>query len=211
MKKQALILASVAALSMPVAMAQTTDSSMEDPTVNIAAQQLYQGSIADYLMEQNTLLNNDTTVDASGDFDKLIQAATAAGLLETLQGDGAYTLFAPTNAAFENAFTDAEFEALLQDTTTLEAVLKNHIVNQELTLNDMYYSADLNEYSFETLDGNTLMLSFPANTEAASQEMSEVTIGNVDMLANRPHIIADTVVTNNGTILVIDELLLPAQ
>ena len=68
----------------------------------------------------------DTAV-ASGDFETLVAAVQAAGLVETLKGDGPFTLFAPTDEAFAK-LPEGTLEALLQDTDKLTAILTYHVV-----------------------------------------------------------------------------------
>ena len=47
----------------------------------------------------------------SGQFNTLVAAVQAAGLVETLSGEGPYTVFAPTDAAFEQAFSRFRFNS----------------------------------------------------------------------------------------------------
>ena len=63
----------------------------------------------------------DTAV-AAGNFNTLVTAVKAAGLVETLKGKGPYTVFAPTDAAFAK-IPKADLEALLKDKAKLTAVL----------------------------------------------------------------------------------------
>jgi len=68
----------------------------------------------------------DTAVSA-GTFNTLVQAIQAAGLAETLKGDGPYTVFAPTDQAFAK-LPDGTVEALLADPDKLAQILKYHVV-----------------------------------------------------------------------------------
>lgn len=63
----------------------------------------------------------------AGSFETLLAAATAAGLAETLMGEGPFTVFAPTDEAFA-ALPEGTVEALLEDTDTLTAILLYHVV-----------------------------------------------------------------------------------
>jgi uncharacterized surface protein with fasciclin (FAS1) repeats len=63
----------------------------------------------------------------AGSFDTLVKAIQAAGLVETLQGAGPFTVFAPTDAAFAK-IPAADLEALLADKEKLRAVLTYHVV-----------------------------------------------------------------------------------
>ena len=63
------------------------------------------------------------------DFSTLVSAVSAAGLVETLSGDGPFTVFAPTNAAFE-ALPEGTLDSLLADPTgALTDILTLHVVS----------------------------------------------------------------------------------
>lgn len=68
----------------------------------------------------------------AGSFDTLVKAIQAAGLVETLQGPGPFTVFAPTDAAFAR-IPAADLEALLADREKLRAVLTYHVVPGKVT------------------------------------------------------------------------------
>ena len=61
-------------------------------------------------------------------FETLVTALTAAELVETLQGEGPFTVFAPTDEAFE-ALPEGTLEALLEDEAALTDVLLYHVVS----------------------------------------------------------------------------------
>jgi uncharacterized surface protein with fasciclin (FAS1) repeats len=64
---------------------------------------------------------------SAGSFGTLLTALEAAGLVETLQGEGPFTVFAPTDAAFAKVPAD-QLAALLADKEQLRAVLTYHVV-----------------------------------------------------------------------------------
>ena len=66
-------------------------------------------------------------------------AVEAAGLVETLQGEGPYTVFAPTDEAFAAALEDLGLtaEELLADTETLTSILTYHVVEGEVPAADV--------------------------------------------------------------------------
>jgi len=66
-------------------------------------------------------------VVGSPQFSTLLSAVQAAGLADTLAGDGPFTVFAPTNSAFDKVPADT-LNALLADTEALKAVLLRHVV-----------------------------------------------------------------------------------
>ncbi len=80
----------------------------------------------------------DTVVDVATDhpeFGTLCLALKTAGLVETLQEPGPYTVFAPTDEAFRAL--DEKLDELLADSDALRAVLTNHIVRGSLTASDL--------------------------------------------------------------------------
>ena len=64
---------------------------------------------------------------SAGDFDTLVTAVKAAGLVDTLKGEGPFTVFAPTDAAFAKIPSD-QLNALLNDKDALVKVLTYHVV-----------------------------------------------------------------------------------
>ena len=63
----------------------------------------------------------------SDDFETLVAALEAADLVETLQGEGPFTVFAPVDAAFD-ALPEGTVEGLLEDPDALAAILTYHVV-----------------------------------------------------------------------------------
>lgn len=72
------------------------------------------------------------TAVAAGSFESLVAAVKAAGLVETLKGDGPFTVFAPSDEAFAR-IPAAELEALMADREKLRAVLTYHVVAGKVT------------------------------------------------------------------------------
>ena len=75
-------------------------------------------------------------VAANPDFGILAQLLGAAGLTETLNGEGPFTVFAPNDDAFL-PFTNNEIVSLLGDTDALTNILTYHVVSGELTSTDL--------------------------------------------------------------------------
>ena len=92
------------------------------------------------------------TAAAAQNFKTLIRAAEAAGLYDVLRGDGPFTVFAPSDAAFEN-LPDGTLEALLADREKLTAVLTYHVVPERLTAADL-----IQRREFTTVQGQKLSL-----------------------------------------------------
>ena len=77
----------------------------------------------------------DTAVEA-GTFTTLAAALEAAGLVETLKGEGPFTVFAPTDEAFA-ALPEGTVEGLLADTEALTAILTYHVVPGKVMSGDL--------------------------------------------------------------------------
>lgn len=120
------------------------------------------------------------------DFSTLLNALSAAGLTETLQGEGPFTVFAPTNDAFAK-LSDDELNTLLEDREALERVLSYHVVPGSYTTSDI--TAEMTE--FPTLEGSPLPI-----TEAG---VGEATVTAVNIAAANGVVFAiDTVLTPPG-------------
>jgi transforming growth factor-beta-induced protein len=127
-------------------------------------------------------------VVSSPDHNTLEAALGAAGLVGTLSGDGPFTVFAPTDAAFA-ALPEGTVEALLADIPTLTAILTYHVVGAEA------WSGDLsNKQKIVTLNGKKVTITI--------DEMG-VKINGVAM------VVAADILANNGVVHVIDAVLLP--
>lgn len=127
------------------------------------------------------------TAGAAGSFTTLARAIEAAGLTETLKGEGPFTVFAPTDEAFAK-LPEATLNALLQDREQLRQVLTYHVVPQKVG------SADVALLSTaKTVNGSELSIS------AAD---GKVMVGDATVIQ------ADIPATN-GVIHIIDTVLLP--
>ena len=129
----------------------------------------------------------DTAIEA-GDFTTLVQAVQAAGLEDALRGEGPFTVFAPTDAAF-SALPDGTLEALLADPTgQLQQILLYHVLEGQVQAADV-----ANGLIAGTLQGADV--SFTVNGNEVS--VNDATIIVTDILAS------------NGVIHVIDAVILP--
>ena len=132
-------------------------------------------------------MNIVETAVAAGSFDTLVTAVQAAGLAETLSGEGPFTVFAPTDDAFA-ALPEGTLEGLLEDEEALTAVLTYHVVAGEAM------SGDLSDgMSLETVQGEEVTIS--------------ITDGNV--MVNDANVVQADIETSNGVIHVIDKVILP--
>jgi uncharacterized surface protein with fasciclin (FAS1) repeats len=87
-------------------------------------------------------------------------ALRAAGLTETLEGAGPYTIFAPTNEAF-GKIPSAQLDALMKDPAKLANVIKGHIVSGKMMKADVIkaLTTGKGKATLKTLDGQDLTLS----------------------------------------------------
>jgi uncharacterized surface protein with fasciclin (FAS1) repeats len=138
----------------------------------------------------------------SKDHTTLVAAVKAAGLVETLKGKGPFTVFAPTNDAFEN-LPSGTVETLLkaENKPTLTKVLTYHVVAGRVTyadLKDMIKKGG-GKATLKTVSGGTLT--------AAMNGAVSITI--MDESGNTANITTYDVIQSNGVIHVIDHVLLP--
>jgi len=77
----------------------------------------------------------DTAV-AAGNFQTLVSAVEAAGLVDTLKGEGPFTVFAPTDEAFAK-IPQEQLESLLANKTQLTAVLTYHVIAGKVMSTDL--------------------------------------------------------------------------
>ncbi|DAC45727.1 MAG TPA: fasciclin domain-containing protein [Candidatus Poseidoniales archaeon] len=129
-----------------------------------------------------------TNAQATGVHDTLVDAVIQAGLLETLQGDGPFTVFAPTDAAFEAAGVDLSTFTTDEDNQTLANILTYHVVAGSVTAADV-------------TDGMTAATVNGANLSFSVAD-GVVTVNNAKVTT------AD-VMASNGVIHVIDAVLTP--
>jgi uncharacterized surface protein with fasciclin (FAS1) repeats len=85
--------------------------------------------------ENNTIVENAAAIP---NLSNLVEAVQAAGLAETLSGPGPYTVFAPTNAAFD-LIDRAEFDAIMSEErrNDLAQLLQSHVTDGEVTYGEL--------------------------------------------------------------------------
>ncbi len=132
----------------------------------------------------------DVAVGA-GDFTTLVAAVQAAGLVDTLSGEGPFTVFAPTDAAFEAALADlgVTAEELLAN-PDLGGILTYHVVPGAVPASDV---VTLDGQEVETVNGATVTIS----------------IDGENVMVNDANVITTDIMASNGIIHVIDAVLLP--
>ena len=140
---------------------------------------------------------------ASGNenFGTLVAAVKAADLVGTLQSVGPYTVFAPTNAAF-NALPAGTVPTLLKpkNRSQLQNILTYHVVAGELKAADLIHAIKDNggSYSIETVNGGTL-----------SAQLIDGAPYLIDANRNAAKITATDIDAANGVVHVINRVILP--
>lgn len=152
-----------------------------------AAAMLMTGSVFAGGMKKDIV---DTAVSA-GSFNTLVAAVQAAGLVETLKGDGPFTVFAPTDEAFA-ALPAGTVDDLLkpENKDQLIAVLTYHVVSGKVMSGD--------------IAGKT--------TDAATVQGQMLNINAMDgVMINDSKVVSADIEASNGVIHVIDKVLLPSS
>ena len=137
--------------------------------------------------ETEPTMNIVETAMAAGSFNTLVTAVQAAGLVETLSGEGPFTVFAPTDEAFAQIPAD-QLSALLADKEALTAVLTYHVVAGKVMAEDVVKLSSATtvngqDVDFKVWDGKVMI------------DDAQVTTADID--------------TTNGVIHVINKVILP--
>lgn len=126
-------------------------------------------------------------------FSILVSALSKAGLVNTLDGAGNFTVFAPTNAAFNALFADLGVSGIADlSVETLTPILLYHVLGEEKKasmLTSGYYS------SLSTSQSNNVTMRIDVGSEVKINDVSKVVVADVDV--------------TNGVIHAIDKVLLP--
>ncbi|MEM8904610.1 MAG: fasciclin domain-containing protein [Actinomycetota bacterium] len=169
------VLAAAASRALGAAAWGDDDADTEEPTTEETAAPAADGNIVE-------------VATAAGDFSTLVAAVDAAGLVETLSGEGPFTVFAPTDDAFA-ALPEGLVEALLEDTETLGAILTYHVVAGEVLAADV---VELTEA--ETVNGESVAITV---TDDGGVMVDDANVVQTDIGAT------------NGVIHVIDAVIIP--
>ena len=125
---------------------------------------------------------------AGGNFSTLVRAIQEAGLVDTLNGEGPFTVFAPNDEAFAK-IPEEELAALMANKTMLSEVLTYHVVS------GMIMSTDLSDgMTLPTVQGENLTITI---TEDDTVMINDAKVVQADM------------VVKNGVIHFIDTVLMP--
>ncbi|MDX1654985.1 MAG: fasciclin domain-containing protein [Candidatus Competibacteraceae bacterium] len=127
-----------------------------------------------------------TAIEAQG-FNTLVEAVKAAGLVETLQGEGPFTVFAPTDEAFA-ALPEGTLDSLLADKQALTRVLTYHVVPGKVTAEQV-----MGMNSAETVQGQSIDISTMEDA----------------VMVDGARVVQADIMASNGVIHVIDQVILP--
>ena len=171
-------------LAFGLVVAACGDDDAEEVTTTVAVAETEDGADA----EMDEMLDIVDTAVGAGSFTTLATALTAAGLVDTLKGDGPFTVFAPTDEAFA-ALPEGTLETLLADIPALTDILLYHVVSGDVRA--------------ETVVGLE---------SATTVQGSDISIAIVDggvVLNGVTNVTATDIEASNGVIHVIDSVLLP--
>jgi len=126
-----------------------------------------------------------TAASNNPELSTLVTAVDAAGLVDTLNSGGPWTVFAPANAAFE-VIPQADLDALLADTDQLTSVLTYHVIEGELSPEDL-------AGTHTPVNGAELTV------EGSGEEFT----------VNDANVVCGNVQTANATVYIIDAVLMP--
>ncbi|MEZ5740227.1 MAG: fasciclin domain-containing protein [Burkholderiaceae bacterium] len=127
----------------------------------------------------------DTAVKA-GQFNTLVKAVQAAGLVDTLKSPGPFTVFAPTDEAFAK-LPAGTVEALLKDPAKLKSILTYHVVPGQVM------AKDVTSGEAKTVQG----------------QMVNLMAKDGKVMINDANVVGADVAASNGVIHVIDTVILP--
>ena len=172
-----LLVSVVLAACAPAATPAPTEPPMVEPTpVPPEPEPMKKGTIVDIAV-------------ADGRFKTLAAALEAAGLVETLQGEGPFTVFAPTDDAFAK-LPEGTVEGLLNDIPTLTSILLYHVV-----------------------EGKVMAADVVGLSEAVTVGGPKVAVKVMDgkVYINDAQVVITDIEADNGVIHVIDTVLLPPK
>lgn len=150
------------------------------------------GTVAASFMALPAIAQDIVDVAAgAGSFTTLVAAVEAAGLVDTLKGDGPFTVFAPTDEAFA-ALPEGTVEGLLQpeNRETLTSILTYHVVPAAVPASDLVGQT----VAVRTVNGTRLTVD---GRDGVSVDGATVTQPDIE--------------ASNGIIHVIDQVLIPGE
>ena len=130
------------------------------------------------------------TAVSAGSFKTLVAAVQAAGLVETLKGDGPFTVFAPTDEAFAK-LPKGTVENLLkpENKKTLQAILTYHVVSGKVTADKVVGLK---------------------NAKTVNGQLVDITANSKGVKLDNANVVKTDIMTSNGVIHVIDRVIMPS-
>lgn len=159
----------------------TEETTTEDTTTEETDAAAAEGDIVD-------------TANAAGDFTTLTQALEAAGLVETLKGDGPFTVFAPTDEAFDTLPEGTLDELMADPTGDLAQILQFHVIEGEVMAADVL---EMDGQQVATLQGAEFTV-----------EVEGENVALVDGNGTRINVVDTDVDATNGVIHVLDGVMM---
>jgi uncharacterized surface protein with fasciclin (FAS1) repeats len=189
MKTRTLVVVAIASMSL---LAAACSSSDQTSSAAGAASSSAASVPSDAMTPDQTIVE---IASSNEDFSTLVAAIGAAGLADTLSGDGPYTVFAPTNEAFK-ALPKGTLASLLlpKNKDQLAGILTYHVVPGKIM------AAEVQSGEVTTVNGQTFTIDAMADG---------VTI--TDAQGNTANVTSTDIEASNGVIHVIDAVLLPAS
>ena len=185
----AILLAGVAAFAVTATLSGLVPTAAKEMTVTVGGAPMYPSKN----IVQNAVNSKDHTT--------LVAAVKAAGLVDTLEGPGPFTVFAPTNAAFDK-LPDGTVATLLkpENRKTLTNILTYHVVAGRLTTRDLRekIKAGGGKAELKTVEGGTLTI-----------EEKDGKLWVIDAKGDTAQITISNVMQSNGVIQVINTVMLP--
>jgi uncharacterized surface protein with fasciclin (FAS1) repeats len=179
MKKK--LFAALAASTLVLAACGSDDSATETVDTEV--------EMTDGEMTDNGATDDIVTIASTTEgFSTLVAALEAADLVATLQGDGPFTVFAPTDDAFA-ALPAGILEKLLlpENVDVLRAILTYHVVSGAV------YSTDIVDGDVPTVEGSTVTL----------------VVSDMGVTVSGANVVAADIAATNGVIHVIDQVIIP--
>jgi uncharacterized surface protein with fasciclin (FAS1) repeats len=190
MSKRFALFATVAAIALGAMASMPVAAQMSEKTVTVGGSPMYPSKN----IIQNAVNSKDHTT--------LVAAVKAAGLVETLEGAGPFTVFAPTNEAFAK-LPPGTVESLLkpENKPTLVKILTYHVVPGRMTAAGLMKAIKAGEgmAKLKTVAGEDLIV----------KEAGPGKLTITDAKGDVAHVTIANVMQSNGVIHVIDTVLLP--
>lgn len=194
-----LIAAAITTISFTACNDSKTEEATTDTTTTVTAEPVKPAEEAGVMVGGANMVPSKDIVDNaanSADHTTLVAAVKAAGLVETLKGTGPFTVFAPTNAAF-NALPAGTVDNLLkpENKAVLTGILTYHVVSGAMRSTDLKDGQKL-----KTVQGEELMIGYKEGKWSVT-----------DAKGGKANITIADVISSNGVTYVIDAVLMPKK